>query len=477
MALKEDLIAVVGADYVSDDPETLERYARDLSLVQPRRPSYVTRPAGTEQVQQIVKYANVNSIPVTPRSSGIGYYGAGIPSQGGIIIDLSRMDKIREIDPRNKKVKVEAGVTWAKLQEALAKEGMMVCNPLLPHRDKSAVTSALEREPILIPKTEYSDQILSQELVMASGELFWTGTALGKAMKDQCFPDAFVPGARLWQGAQGTLGITTWANLKAEFLPVKDKVFFIAFDRIEDIAEPVYRIERRMLGYECFVLNRLNLASVLAGDSGQEFEALKAKLPPWTVILCLAALDFLPEEKIAYEEEVLNEIASEFKFSPASTVAGIPGLDSRVLQMLRKPWTGESYWKQLYQGGSSDIFFHTTLDRVVEFNDAMAGVAAKYGYDAGDIGVYLQPLDRARACFTQFGLHYHPENEPEVKKLKDLYLEASEVVIKMGGFFTTPYGPWADLVYSRTTGYTATLKIVKDAYDPNHILNPGKLCF
>jgi FAD/FMN-containing dehydrogenase len=477
MALKEDLIAVVGADYVSDDPETLERYARDLSLVQPRRPSYVTRPASTEQVQQIVKYANDNRIPVTPRSSGIGYYGAGIPNQGGIIIDLSRMDKIREIDPRNKKVKVEAGVTWAKLQEALAKEGMMVCNPLLPHRDKSVVTSALEREPILVPKTEYSDQILSQELVMASGELFWTGTALGKAMKDQCFPDAFVPGARLWQGAQGTLGITTWANLKAEFLPVKDKVFFIAFDRIEDIAEPVYRIERRMLGYECFVLNRLNLAAILAGDSDQEFETLKAKLPPWTVILCLSALDFLPEEKIAYEEEALKEIASELKFSPADTVAGIPGLDSRVLQLLRKPWAGESYWKLRHQGGSSDIFFHTTLDRAAEFNEAIAGVAVEYGYDAGDIGVYLQPLDRARACFTQFGLHYHPENESEVSRVKDLYLAASEVVIKMGGFFTTPYGPWADLVYSRTTGYTATLKIVKDAYDPNHILNPGKLCF
>ena len=477
MALKEDLIAIAGADYVSDDPETLDKYARDLSLVQPGQPNCVVNPADTGQVQQIVKYANVNGIPVTPRSSGIGYYGAGIPSQGGIVIDLSRMDKIREIDPRNKRVKVEAGVTWTKLQEALAKEGMMVCNPLLPHPDKSAVSSALEREPILIPKTEYSDQILSQEMVMANGELFWTGTALGKGMKDQCFPDAFVPGARLWQGAQGTLGITTWANLKAEFLPVKDKIFFIAFDRIEDVAEPVYHIERRMLGYECFVLNRLNLAAILAGDSEQELEALKAKLPPWTVILCLAALDFLPEEKIAYEEEALNEIASELKFSLASTVAGIPDIDARVLQMLRKPQKGESYWKLRHKGGSADIFFHTTLDRVVEFNDAIAGVAAKHGYDTGDIGVYLQPLDRGRACFTQFGLHYNPENETEVKQVKDLYLEASEVVIKMGGFFTTPYGPWADMVYSRTTGYTATLKIVKDAYDPNHILNPGKLCF
>ena len=279
MALKDDLSAILGANYVTDDPETLGKFAGDWSPVQPRRPDLVCRPGNTEEVQKVVKYANDRSIPVTPRSSGVGYYGGGIPSQGGIIVDLSRMNKILQIDPRNKKVKIEAGVTWAQVQAEAAKAGMMVCSPLLPHPAKSVVTSALEREPIIIPKTEYSDQVLSQELVLANGELFWTGTALGKAMKDQCFPDAFVPGARLWAGAQGTLGITTWANIKAEFLPVKNKVFFIAFDRLADLIEPLYRIERRMLGYECFALNRTNLAAILAGSAGGDFDKLKDKLP------------------------------------------------------------------------------------------------------------------------------------------------------------------------------------------------------
>ncbi|MFH0941621.1 MAG: FAD-binding oxidoreductase [Chloroflexota bacterium] len=477
MALKEDLSAILGADYVADDQKTLERYAGDWSLVQPRRPDLVARAGSTEEVQQVVKYANDRGIPVTPRSSGVGYYGAGIPDQGGIIVDLSRMNKIRQIDPRNKKVKVEAGVTWAQVQEALAKEGMMVSSPLLPHPAKSVVTSLLEREPILIPKTEYSDQVASQELVLASGELFWTGTALGKAMKDQCFPDAFVPGARLWQGAQGTLGITTWANLKAEFLPVKDKTFFIAFDRLEDLIEPLYRIERRMLGYECFALNRLNLAAILAGGIGGEFDKLKAKLAPWTVILILSSLDFLPDEKIAYEEEALAEIASELKFKPARTLAGITKLDAKLPKMLRQPWPAETYWKHRHTGASSDIFFHTTLGRAAEFEEAIGAVAAKHGVDAGDIGGYLQPLDRARAGFLQFGLHYHPENKAGVSRARELHLAASQAVAKMGGFFTTPYGPWADLVYSHATGYTTTLKIVKDAYDPRHTLNPGKLCF
>jgi len=133
MAIKETLAGIVGVEHVSDDPETLKEYSRDGSFVQPRMPGCVVYPGNTEEIQGVVKYANERKIPVTPRSSGVSFYGATIPSQGGIILDLKRMNKIIEVDGRNKKVKVEPGVTWAQVQEELAKQGLMVCNPLLPH--------------------------------------------------------------------------------------------------------------------------------------------------------------------------------------------------------------------------------------------------------------------------------------------------------------------------------------------------------
>ena len=247
MAIKEELVGIVGSEYVSDDPEKLEKYAKDYSFVQPRRPSYIVSPKNPEEIQGVAKYANEHMIPVTPRSSSISFYGAGIPSQGGIILDLSRMNKILEIDGRNKKVKVEPGVTWAQVQGELEKQGLMVCNPLLPHPLKSVLTSAMEREPILIPKSEYSEVFLTSEMVLASGDLFWTGTAMGKGMKGQNFPDALIPSTRLFLGAQGTLGIVTWANLKAEWLPTMDKVFFIPFDRIEINPHDVVEFKVRVL--------------------------------------------------------------------------------------------------------------------------------------------------------------------------------------------------------------------------------------
>jgi len=476
MGLKQDLAGIIGSKYVSDDPETLEEYSKDCSFVQPRRPSCIAYPEITEEVQQIVKYANERLIPVTPRSSGVSFYGAGIPSEGGIIVDLTRMNKILEVDARNKRVKVEPGVTWAQVQDELGKQGLMVCNPLLPHPSKSVLTSAMEREPILICKTEYSETLLTAEMVLPNGEMFWTGSALGKGMKVQICPDAMIPGTRLWLGAQGTLGVMTWANIKAEYLPTMDKVFFIPFERIEDATEPIYRIQRRMLGNECLVLNNFNLAAILAEKWPGEFESLRETLPPWTIILCLSALHRLPEEKIAYEEEALMEVASEFHFEPQRTVGGIPGLAGTMLGMLRKPWSEDDYWKFRYKGSCHDVFFHTTLNKVPEFTKAMKEVAAKYGYPTKDIGIYLQPLERARACFCQFGFHCAPEDAKDAAKVRSLFLEASERAISMGGFFTTPYGSWADMVYSRTASYTRALKVVKNAYDPNNILNPGKLC-
>lgn len=477
MSLKDDLAGIVGQEFVSDAPEVLDRYSRDYSFVQPRRPRCVVYPQNTEEVQEVVKYANKYSIPVTPRSSGISFYGAGIPSQGGIVLDLTRMNKILEIDPRDRKVKVEPGVTWAQVQEEVAKHGMMVCNPLLPHPQKSVLTSTLEREPILVCKTEYNETLLTAEIVLGTGELFWTGTAVAKGMVGRSNPEAFILGTRLFKGAQGTLGVATWANIKAEFIPKMDKLFFIPFTRIEDLVEPIYRIQRRMLGNECFVLNNFDLAAILTEKGIDEFNALRERLPPWTVILCLSGLRRFPEGRIEYEEEALREVAAQLRFDVLPTVADIPGLGKKILSMLRQPWSQDGYWKFRYKGSCHEVFFHTTLDRVPEFTRAMAEVAVKYGYPTKDIGFYLQPIERARICFCQYGFHCDPNQAIDVDRVRRLYLEASEKAISMGGIFTTPYGSWADMVYSRAASYATVMKVVKNTFDPNNIMNPGKLCF
>ncbi len=100
-----------------------------------------------------------------------------------------------------------------------------------------------------------------------------------------------------------------------------------------------------------------------------------------------------------------------------------------------------------------------------------------YGYPTGDLGFYLQPLERGRACHVEFNFHFNPHQMEEVEKIQKLYKEACRVLLDMGAFFTRPYGVLAELVYSKTSQYVSALKRVKNLLDPNNIMCPGNLCF
>jgi FAD/FMN-containing dehydrogenase len=475
MNIKHDLGNIVGYDNVSDDSELLRKYSKDHSFVKGSKPSCIVYAENSQHVQGIVRYANDYKIPVTPRSSGVAFYGASLPDQGGIVIDLTRMNKVLKIDPGNKFVKIEPGVTWGQIQPELEKQGLMICNPLFPHPLKSVLTSSVEGEPILIPKGEYSETCLTAEIVLPNGEMYWSGSAMGKGFASGNFPDCVYPSARFFLGMEGTLGIMTWANIKAEWLPTKEKILFMSFERIEDLAEPVYQIQRRMIGRECFVLNRFALATILAKEWPQDFKKLMDDLAPWILIVSLAGLRWFPEEKIRYEEEALMEIASRCAMKVLPTVADLSGLGVILAGLLKKAWSEAPYWKFRYKGACHEVFFHTTLEQVAAFTKAVYEVSGRHGYSTSEISFYLQPIEYGRACFCQYGFHCNPNDAKDVERIRGLYLEVSEVAIDMGGLFVTPYGPWADMVYRRCSTLSSVMKRVKDALDPNHILNPGKL--
>jgi hypothetical protein len=475
--LKEELIKIIGKGNVIEDEATLTTYSSDLSLMPAKKPMLIVKPKDRDEVQKIVKLANEHLIPLVPVSSKVHFHGEAIPEQGGIMVDLTRMDKILEIDSRNRKVKIEPGVTWGKLEEALREHEQMPLKPLFPHPLKSALTSSLEREPMLIPKYEYSEPVLTMEVVLPFGDLFKTGTA-SAAKTEEAYPEG--PGIdffRFFQGAQGTMGIITWLNIKTEYLPKHQRPYFIPFNTIGEVVEPIYRLQRRHIGNECFVLNRQNLAALLAVDFKKEYEKLNRTLPAFTLILVIAGAPLRPLERITYEEEALQEIASELLFQPGKTVGGIAGLGNTMVELLRTSQPEDNYWKTRYKGTTQDIFFLTTLNRVKEFHDLVYTKASECGYCTEDIGIYIQPLERARVCHLEFSFPCDPSVPHEVEKVKQLYRKLSEELINGGAFFSRPYGAWADLVYRRAAVYTWTLKEIKKVFDPKNILNPGKLCF
>jgi hypothetical protein len=323
------------------------------------------------------------------------------------------------------------------------------------------------------------------EVVWPTGEIFRTGSASVTGYPDSPSKGANPSGPgldfyRFLQGAQGTMGVVTWANLKIEYLPKIDRVLFAPVRELNYTIEFLYRVLRLRIAQECLLLSKINLAAMIAQDWPRDFEKLRALLPPWTLILVISGMQRRPEEKIKYEEGMLYKVAkNEFPEIPlADSLPGLPGLGKKFLPLLRRPWPKEvTYWKNRYKGACHSLFFITKPVLASKFIDKVKEVAAKFDYPQSDIGGYLQPIEHNRACHLEFNFFYDPANYSEVEKVRKLYLYAAPVLLDEGALFTRPYGELAKLVYDRAGGYTTALKRVKKVFDPNNIMNPGNLCF
>jgi len=468
-------------------PEELEEFSRDTSFCTARKPDIVVKALSSQEVSEIVKLANEHGIPVTPRSSKFGFYGAGIPEQGGIVIDMSGMKKIRKVDVRNRWVMFEAGVTYGELQQELKKHGMRILNPLLPHNDKSVISSTLEREPKLTSKHHLDETIFTMEMVMPTGEIFHTGSMSispdapekisDELPSDLCnFHGPGLDWFRLVPGSLGSFGIVTVMNAKIDLIPKNQKVVYFGFDSLDDCVEPVYRALRKLIGDECFVLNSRYLATALATDAS-EINRISKILPNYIVALNVTAGDWFPEDKISYQDEAIKELSRMFMIQPMETIPGVPEVEKVILKMLYQPCDDGDYWKFRAKGASSEVFFLTQLQRAPEFLKAIKKAAAENNFAADEIGIYLQPKQNGRAFHMEAAFSYDPENPAEKKQVEDIFMAASESLLNKGAFFYRLYGPWVDMVYSRTGNLQGTLKRIKKSLDPKNILSPGKLGF
>ena len=485
MQIKNEIAKIVGKDYVSDSIKEREKYARDESLLPPGVPDAVAWPGNAEEVGKIVTWCNEKNIPVVPVSSKVHFHGCSIPKQGGLAVDLTRMNKILEIDSDNRLVRFEPGVTWKQLAAELEKKGMRVIMPLLPHGDRSVLTDTLEREVPTNTVYDYGEPMQSIEVVWPTGEIFRCGSASVNG-----FPESKSRGAnpsgpgldfyRFVQGAQGTMGIVTWLSLKIESIPRIDKIFFAPVDDLPYAIEFLYRILPRRIGQECVLLNNTDLAAIVADTMPEDFDGLRAKLPPWTLALVVSGLLRRPEEKVAYEENFLKQVLkNEFpKLVFGDNLPGFPGLGRKFLPMLRSPWpTDVQYWKTRVKGGCQNLFFITRPSQAPLFIDVVEMVAARFGYPIADIGCYIQPIEHNRACQVEFSFFYDKEDAQETALVAALYRETAATLLNEGAFFTRPYGELATMVYERAANYTMALKRTKRVFDPKNIMNPGNLCF
>ncbi len=478
----QNIVKICGSKSVSNKPEVLNNYSKDLSFFPEKIPNYIVWPTKTEEIEKILKLANIEKFSVIPVSSSSGprHHGDTIPHRDNtVILDLSKMKKILSIDRKNRVVMVEPGVTFSELIPELQNEGLRLLLPLHPRGSKSVLTSALEREPITIPRYHWdsSDPLLCTEVVFGTGDLFRTGSAAGpgtieqlqeagQAQVNPMGPTQFSP-FRVIQGAQGSIGIVTWATLKLELIPTIQKVFHLHSDNIQELMDLQHELIKYRLCDEIFILNNLNLASLVQNNS-DEIENLAKSLSKWNLIFIIAGRGKLANDKLAYLEGDINEIIRGLNLESKKSINKIN--DSEIIKCVSEP--SSRSWRMKLKGSYQDIFFLSSFERIPDF------ISIAESNFLGDLGIYVQAINQGTSYHCEFDLFYDPNNNEAVTSVKEKSLEISTMLMDSGAFFNRPYGLWAKEVYKRHSDQTeVAMKKVKKIFDPNNILNPGVLCF
>lgn len=478
------LINILGSKDVFEDSATLEAFSKDESMAPQINPRCVVKVKDVQEIQEVVKWANKTDTPLIPVSSGPPRFnGDSVPGlTGAVVMDLSQMKRIIRVDRKNRVTMIEPGVTYDDLIPALAEAGLAPFMPLLPRRSKSVLTGYLEKDPVTVPRYQWTaqDPLLDLEIIYGTGDLFRTGSAAGPGTIEEQWKvgraqmRGMGPGqvnfARMVLGTQGTLGVVTWATIKCNVLP-KKKILRLFSGDLEALIDFTYRFFRKKLGGMCFLVNAHNFACLLEKES-DGIEALRSNLPEWIVVCSLEGGGVMPQEKVDYQEDEVMDASREFNLAPMSKIPGF-GLDE-IYEKFMKP-SEEPYWKMRPKGGCHSIFFLTTLDKTPAFIGAVSKMAEEFQYPPREIGVYLQPIVQGTNCHCEFNLSYDPRNPEDADMIKRFDIEASKKLVEMGAFFNRPYGNWKDVAYADDPVASGLQKKIKDIFDPKGILNPNKL--
>jgi glycolate oxidase len=455
-----ELEAIVGARNVFTDEERLEVYSHDETTAEEygHMPEVAVTPATTEQVAEVVRLANRHRIPITPRGAGSGLSGGAIPSFGGMVLSVEKMNRIIEIDYGNMVAVAEAGVVTNELNNAVAEHGLLFAG--YPMSLESCYLGGNIAENAgggkAVKYGVTGRYIQGLELVTPRGEVVWLG---GKLSKDVTGYDL----KQLVVGSEGTLGIVTRAIVKLIGLPTARGDLLCLFASPQEAIDSV---------------------SLLMG---------KGLVP--------TSIEFMDKLSVQTSCEYLNE-SLPYEDAGAMLLIEIDGTDAEQVELDLEA-TGDL----LSDNGALEVYVAdnaTTRERVwsVRRNIAEAFKVASPVQSLEDIVVpvasipkIIPEIERLSAkydtlipCYGHAGdgnLHAtlvkNPEHsmeqwhEIEPAILRELY----RVTTELGGKLSGEHG-----IGIKRKRYLAELidpvelelmRGIKQAWDPNNIMNPGKI--
>ncbi|MEJ2209042.1 MAG: FAD-linked oxidase C-terminal domain-containing protein [Anaerolineae bacterium] len=291
----KELRNIVGKGYVLTEPEDLVAYSYDGTFAE-QRPDLIVRPDSTEQVSEVMKVAWRESIGVVPRGMASGLAAASVPMDGGMVLDICRLNRISEIDEVNFTVTAGAGVVTQDLADTVAKKGLFY--PPDPSSIKQSTlggnAACNAGGPRCLKYGVTSDYVMGLTVVLADGRVLKTG---GKAIKN-------VTGYNLTQlfvGSEGTLGVITELILKLVPLPKVARTAKAIFPRLADASQCVNNI--LMAGIVPATIELMDETAIATIE-----EAMHLDLPLDVEAILIIECDGMDEAQVMAEIETIAGI-------------------------------------------------------------------------------------------------------------------------------------------------------------------------
>jgi FAD/FMN-containing dehydrogenase len=485
---KADLLtrlqALMHQGTLSIDPGDLQASFQHGLSPQGLTPICILRPGNTDELAAIIHYANQNSLNLTVTSSTPPHRKGGLSNQTEhILLDLSGWKKIDLIDRRNRVCRVEAGVTYAELTQALLSHGMTIPMPLSPRDGKSVLAAVMDREPATWPNKQWDsgDPLASTEFFFGSGERFRTGAAggpgsleqqrrSGGAQKHSAGPSQ-TDFQRVVQGSQGSMGMVNWVTLRTEIMPSVQEPFLVCAEHLDDLLAYTYAVQRGLLGEHCCILNRTAASLLMSAGNIQAYREMRDALPSFVCFQNIAGFERLPAARLAYHKAEIEAIARQ---NNLRLVPQMGKLSSMALLEKATTSSGEMDWRDRLTGGCLAVFFQTTLDKTPGLLQLFKDSAAELPINEAEIGVYIQPMVQNHCCHMEFLLPYQPDDREQVDLLRRFEAQVTRRLMEAGAFFSRPYGAASQLAWAQNPGQTDLARTIKGIFDPHQVLQRGK---
>ena len=450
--------AIIGAGNVLEDEESRLHYGHDETEALSFPPEVVLKPRTAIEISEILKICNAESIPVTPRGAGTGLSGGALPHLGGVLLSTERMNSMLQIDEQNLQITTEPGVVTEELQNAVKAKGLFY--PPDPASRGSCFIGGNIAEnsggPKAVKYGVVKDYVLNLEIVLPNGDIIWTGANVLKNVTGYNLTQLIV-------GSEGTLAIVTKIVLRLIPLPKYDLLMLAPFQSLEKACEAVSAIFRAGFTPSALELIEIDALLIVSSITGNSTIPITAGTEAHLII----EVDGNHLETLMAEMEAISEVLTSYDCG--EIYFADDEQQKAALWKLRRQ-VAEAVKIKGYMIEEDTVVPRAALPALIRGVKALGKKynfhAVCYGH-AGDGNLHIRIKKEGAA---------NSVTEPVmVEGLRALF----ELVKDLGGTISAEHGiglvqkGYMDIVMNETQ--LQLMRGIKKVFDPNNILNVGKI--